>query len=152
MCVPMLAVAQEREPRFMTDTDEYRLTLTTEDTPMPIHLDSNDGDGTPPVSPGSNAHELLEVLADHPDMGFAPRELAELTDVPHGSVHKTLSRLEERGLVRNLDSYWAIADDVAASHVANVVSLAAIDETYGDDAYGEDDEWAIEQPDLGENA
>lgn len=116
---------------------------------MPIRLDSDDE--SPPVEPGTNAHVLLEVLADHPDMGFAPRELAELTDVPHGSVHKTLSRLADRGLVRQVDSYWAIADDVAASRLGNLVSLSAIEETYGDDAY-EGDDWVDDRPDLGENA
>jgi len=118
---------------------------------MPIKIDP-DGDGTPPpVTPDTNAHELLAVLLDHPDMGFNPRELADLTDVPHSSVHKTLARLREKGLVRKVDSYWAVADDVAASRVANLVSLETIDAEYGDDAYA-DDEWAEDVPDLGENA
>jgi len=116
---------------------------------MPIHLDSDDE--TPPVKPETNEHELLAVLLDHPDMGFTPKELSELTAVPHSSVHKTLSRLQKKGLVRKVDSYWAIADDVATSRVANVVSLAMIEAEYGDDAYG-DEGWAEEAPDLGENA
>jgi len=85
-------------------------------------------------------------------MGFSPRELAELTDVAHSSVHKTLSRLQKKGLVRKVDSYWAVAEDVAASEIANVVSLQQIEAEYGDDAYGDDDEWADEVQDLGENA
>jgi len=117
---------------------------------MPIRLGSDDE--TPPVSPGTNAHELLRVLLDHPDMGFTPKELSELTEVPHSSVHKTLSRLEDRGLVRTVDSYWTVTDDVAASRVGNLVSLRAIQAEYGDDAYGEDDDWADSAPDLGENA
>lgn len=117
---------------------------------MPIKLDSNDE--APPVRPGTNAHELLMVLLEHPDMGFSPKELAELTDVPHSSVYKTLARLREKGLVRNVDSYWAIAEDVASSRIANVVSLQQIEAAYGDDAYGNDDDWAEEVPDLGENA
>jgi len=71
---------------------------------------------------------------------------------PQSSVHKTLARLEERGLVRHVDSYWTVADDVAATHVTNLVSLSAIEAEYGDDAYGEDDDWVDEAPDLGENA
>lgn len=118
---------------------------------MPIRLDPNGETDAPPVDPGTNAHQLLEILLDHPGMGFAPRELVQLSDVPQSSVHKTLSRLEDRGLVRNVDSYWAVADDVAASRVANVVSLAAIQDAYGDDAYGDDDSWAEDVPDLGEN-
>jgi predicted transcriptional regulator len=118
---------------------------------MPIRIGSDEAD-TPSVTPDTNAHELLTVLLDHPDMGFSPKELTELTDVPHSSVHKTLSRLQERGLVRKVDSYWAVAEDVAASEVANVVSLQQIEAAYGDDAYGGDDEWADDAPDLGENA
>lgn len=118
---------------------------------MPIQLD--DDDATPRVEPGTNAHEVLQVLVDHPDMAFAPRELVDLTTVRRSSVHKTLSRLRERGLVRKVHgSYWAAEDDVAASTLANVVSLSAIRERYGDDAYAEDDEWVDERPDLGENA
>src|SRR6056297_935623 len=118
---------------------------------MPIRIDSS-GEDTPPVKAGTNAHELLTVLLDHPDMGFRPKELTELTDVPYSSVHKTLSRLQEKGLVRKVDSYWAVAEDVAASEIANVVSLQQIEAEYGDDAYGDDDGWADDAPDLGENA
>ncbi|MFW6018534.1 MAG: MarR family transcriptional regulator, partial [Halapricum sp.] len=106
---------------------------------MPIELDS--GDEPPPVRPGTNAQKLLSVLLEHPEMGFTPKELAELTTVPHSSVHKTLARLREKGLVRKVDTYWALAEDVAASRIANVVSLQQIDVEYGDDAYGADDEW-----------
>ncbi|WEL18192.1 MULTISPECIES: helix-turn-helix domain-containing protein [unclassified Halorhabdus] len=118
---------------------------------MPIQLDPDDDTETPRVKPGTNAQALLAALLDHPDMGFTPKELSELTDVPHASVHKTLSRMRERGLVRKIDSYWAVADDVAASEVASAVSLQSIQETYGDDAYG-DDEWVADAPDLGDNA
>lgn len=117
---------------------------------MPIKID--DERGPPPVDPDTNAHELLSVLLDHPDVGFSPKELAELTDVPHSSVHKTLSRLREKGLVRKVDFYWAVAEDVAASRVANAVSLRQVEAEYGDDAYGADDDWADEVTDLGENA
>jgi len=117
---------------------------------MPIKLDSNTE--LLPVTPGTNAHELLAVLLEYPEMGFTPKELAEMTDVPHSSVHKTLARLREKGLVRTVDSYWAAAEDVAASQIANAVSLQEIDAAYGDDAYGNDDDWAQTVPDLGENA
>lgn len=119
---------------------------------MPIEL-SDDDDDRPSIKPGTNAQQVMAVLLDHPDMGFAPRELVELTDVRQSSIYKTLSRLRDRGLVRKVErSYWTVTDDIAASGVANAVSLSAIREQYGDDAYAEDDEWAREQPDLGENA
>jgi len=116
---------------------------------MPIRLDSSDG--IPDVKPGTNGHELLAVLLEHPDMGFSPKELAEMTDVPHSSIHKTLARLREKGLVRKVDSYWALADDVAGSRIGNLVSLQEIEATYGEDKYGAD-EWAENARDLGENA
>ena len=85
---------------FMTNTDVHRHTQT----PMPIKLDSNDE--PPPVKPGTNAHELLSVLLEYPEMGFTPKELAEMTTVPHPSVHKTLTRLREKGLVRKSQNKW----------------------------------------------
>jgi DNA-binding transcriptional ArsR family regulator len=116
---------------------------------MPIELDSRDE--IPPVKPDTNAHELLSVLLEHPEIGFTPKELAEMTDVPHSSVYKTLTRLREKGLVRKVDSYWAVAEDIASSRIGNVVSLQQIEAEYGDDDYGNDD-WAEDAPDLGENA
>lgn len=117
---------------------------------MPIKLDSNDE--PPPVKPGTNAHEPLSILLEYPEMGFTPKELAEMTTVAHASVHKTLARLQEKGLVRKIDSYWTLAEDVSASQIANVVSLHEIEAAYGDDEYGTDDEWAETARDLGENA
>ncbi len=43
-------------------------------------------------------------------------------------------------------------DELAASRIANVVSLGQIETEYGGDAYGTDAEWAAAVPDLGENA
>ncbi len=118
---------------------------------MPIKIDSHTD--FLQITPGTNAQELLAVLLEHPEMGFTPKELAELTDVSHSSVHKTLARLREKGLLRKFDSYWAVAEDVAASQLATVVSLKEIEAEYGDDAYGnDDDDWTQTVPDLGENA
>jgi hypothetical protein len=97
-------------------------------------------------------HELLSVLLNHTGMGFSSDELSGLTDVPYDSVPKTLSRLEEKGLVRQVDSYWTVADDIAASELDNLVSLQQVEAEYGNDAYGEGDQWATDAPDLGENA
>lgn len=133
----------------MTIADKRRYTLTPE---MPIRIDALDGeDQALPVKPGTNAHELLEALAEHPEFGFTASELAELTDVPAGSVSKTLSRLEEDGLVRRVEGYWTVADDVVATSLASLVSLEAIEARYGDDAYGQAEDYD-DLPDLGENA
>lgn len=96
---------------------------------MPIRLDALDDEGGVPVKPGTNAHELLSVLAQHPDLGFTASELAELTDVPDASVGKTLSRLDEEGHVRNVDGYWAVAEDFEVAAVSNVVRLEDLEVT-----------------------
>ena len=118
---------------------------------MPVRTDDLEAGRSLPVSPGTNAHELLAVLVDHSDLAFSAGELAELTTVPEGSVSKTLSRLADRDLVRRIDGYWAATDEVTAERVASLASLEAIADRYGDDRYGRDDEWAEELPDLGEN-
>ncbi|MDZ7850739.1 MAG: hypothetical protein U5K70_08070 [Halodesulfurarchaeum sp.] len=41
---------------------------------------------------------------------------------------------------------------MTGSSIANVVSLEEISAEYESDTYGEDDTWATEAPDLGENA
>jgi DNA-binding transcriptional ArsR family regulator len=119
---------------------------------MPVRVEELEEGRSLPVKPGTNAHELLAVLVDNPDLAFSAGELAELTEIPVGSVSKTLSRLEDDGLVRRLDGFWAATDEVTAKQVASLVSLEAIADRYGDDYYGRDDEWAADLPDLGENA
>ena len=104
-----------------------------------------------PVKAGTNAHALLSVLVQHPDLGFTAAELADLTDVPSGSVGKTLARLEERGLVEQLEGHWVVADDTVGDHVGSLLSLDAVEERYGDDFYGRSDDWVAELPDLGED-
>lgn len=61
--------------------------------------------------PESNPYRILTFLSAHPGTGFTPKELADATDVPRGSVGTTLSRLEEQGLVRHKEPYWAVVED-----------------------------------------
>lgn len=126
--------------------------MTTEDSTVPIQIDALEEGPSLPVKPDTNAYRILSVLVENPDLAFSPAELAELTDVPRGSVGKTLSRLEERGLVRSIDGFWAAADDLTATHLAGYVSLAAIEARYGDDEFGRSEGWTDDLPDLGENA
>jgi hypothetical protein len=43
-------------------------------------------------------------------------------------------------------------DELVAVRVAYVVGLRSIEAQYGDDEYGDAEEWAETVPDLGENA
>ena len=47
---------------------------------MPIRIEALEEGRTLPVGPGTNAHGLLAVLVDNPDLAFSASELAELTE------------------------------------------------------------------------
>lgn len=119
---------------------------------MPVDIRALEAADALPVKPDTNEHALLSVLVDHPQKGFTSGELASLANLAPGTASKSLSRLEEKGLVRKLEGYWAVADDRLATRVASVMSLEAIEERYGDDGYGRSDDWVDDLPDLGENA
>lgn len=80
---------------------------------MPVTFDEYepDDEGFLTVEEGSNAYMILDFLATNPDTGYTPKEIHEATDIPRGSVGTTLSRLEDHGLVRHKEPYWAIADE-----------------------------------------
>jgi DNA-binding transcriptional ArsR family regulator len=103
---------------------------------MPVEFDEyseSDGYGGS-IEPGSNSHEILSFLAEHPEQGFTPTEIHEHVDIPMGSIGPTLKRLEERELVRHKGPYWAIArDDRIGGFEATQRSLEAIADV--------DDEW-----------
>lgn len=122
-------------------------------TDMPIEREGLEGDGPAlPVKPGTNAHTILRVLLEHPNLGFTQSEFAELTEIPDGSISKTLSRLADRDLVERIDGYWLIADEADAEYVGSLLSLDAIEERHGEDFYGREEGWAEELPDLGESS
>jgi len=53
---------------------------------MPIEFDEyrrdRESDDTLAIDPGSNAYEILSFLAEYPDLGFKPAEIAEEVDLP----------------------------------------------------------------------
>ena len=114
---------------------------------MPVEFERHDPDrGRIDLSEGTNAHTILSFLAEHPDLGFTPKEIHERTDVPRGSVGTTLSRLERHGLVRHRGEYWAVAaDDRVGSVVGMALSMEATDR---DDWYTSNPGWADDLPDL----
>lgn len=104
---------------------------------MPVSFDEYDeSTGRMDLKEGTNAHAILSFLAERPDQGYTPKEIAEGTGVKRGSVGTTLSRLEERGLVRHKGEIWAIGEDdrLAAQGAVYVASSASVT----DDYYGED--------------
>lgn len=75
---------------------------------MPISIDefeSHDvGDGE------TNAERVVRFLVRNHETAYRAVEIAEATDVDENSIHPVLNRLEERGLVRHKEPYWAIGD------------------------------------------
>lgn len=117
---------------------------------MPVQFDDFDPErGRIDISEGTNAHAIIAFLADHPDLGFTPKEIHEETNVARGSVGPTLERLREHGLVRHKGDYWAIAPDDRLATVEGI-ALSAVAVADEDDWYARSDDWADDLPDLDE--
>lgn len=93
---------------------------------MPVQFDeyeATDADIEWALDPESNAYAILAVLARNPETGYTPKEIHEATDVPRGSVGTTLKRLENRGLLRHKEPYWAIDRAGIETYEAVLTSL-----------------------------
>lgn len=78
-----------------------------------------------------------------------PRELAEATNIPKGSIGPTLQRLEKVGLVRHKEPYWAaVEDDRLAAATAALVGIETTGERFGDDWYVQNEDWEDDLPEL----
>jgi DNA-binding IclR family transcriptional regulator len=100
---------------------------------MPVLFDEYDDEtGQMNLSEGTNAHAILVFLSKNPEQGYSPQEIADATDVKRGSVGPTLSRLENRELVRHKGEVWAIGEDdrLAAQGVAYVASSGSVADNY----------------------
>ena len=115
---------------------------------MPVNFqeyDPDDDRGGLRLTEGSNAYTVLRFLAQSPEQGFTPKEISGETGVPRGSVGTTLSRLQTRGLVRHKEPYWAIGDDDRlAAYSAMIHGTDAAADRFGDEAWGEWRETAVD--------
>lgn len=103
------------------------------------------------LTEGTNAYDILQYLAEHPDQGFTPKEISQATDVPRGSVGTTLARLEDRSLVRHKEPYWAIGeDDRLAAYEGMLQGLEAIETRDGDDSWEDWEETAVDPREIDE--
>jgi len=99
---------------------------------MPVKFDEYDAGSDEiewAIEPESNAYTILEFLAAHPETGFSPKEIHDATGVPRGSVGTTLGRLEDRGLVRHKEPYWAVDPDGIEAYEAILVGVRAVEES-----------------------
>mgnify|MGYP000645744858 FL=1 len=102
-----------------------------------------------PFDPDTHAYRILSFLGEHPKEGFKPSEIAEETEIKPGSVRGTLKRLEDRGLVRHAEPYWAIGDDDRlAALTGAMLSLQAVSDRYSDDEFEGWDETAVDPREM----
>ena len=114
---------------------------------MPINADrfediDEEDDGP---TPGTNAHEILSFLEEHPEQAFTQTEIAEATDVKRGSVGPTLVRLRDAGRVDHRGRYWRVSDHLRSldGTVAHAGETAASREGTSFD-YGDWREYAVD--------
>lgn len=97
---------------------------------MPISIEEFESHD--PDERETNAERVVRFLARNRDKAYKAVEIAEATAVAENSIHPVLNRLEERGLVRHREPYWAIGE-VEEVRDATVFSSTAdfLDETLG---------------------
>lgn len=120
---------------------------------MPVNFEEyeNSTDDGLPVDPDTHAYRILSFLGGHPGTGFKPSEIARETGIKPGSVRGTLKRLEERGLARHAEPFWAIGDDDRLAGVTGtMLSLEAVDERYPDDEFEGWEENAVDPREMRE--
>ena len=113
---------------------------------MPVDFESYHPSNLP--NEGTNGRQILEYLAQNPELGFTPTELADEINIPRGSVGTTLSRLEERGLVRHKGKYWAINIEAYDAQTASEIGLQAVAEQFKGDHYDTNPDWDAGLPDV----
>jgi DNA-binding Lrp family transcriptional regulator len=113
---------------------------------MPVDFESYHPNHLP--DEGTNGRRILEHLAQYPDLGFTPSELADELGIPRGSVGTTLSRLEERGLVRHKGEYWAINIEAYDAQAASEIGLRAVADQFEGDHYDRNSDWDAALPDV----
>lgn len=97
---------------------------------MPISIDEFEADDV--GSEPTNAERVLGFLARNRDKAYRAVEIADATGVDGNSIHPVLNRLEERGLVRHRQPYWAIGDLEAARDAVTFHSTTEfLDDTLG---------------------
>ncbi|EMA47819.1 MarR family transcriptional regulator [Halococcus salifodinae] len=112
---------------------------------MPISRDEFEHEPSQsiPFGPSTQPRTVLQFLLEHPETAYTQTELADETGIQRGSLGKVLSRLESHDLVRHRDRYWIIADDDRLASVsAASTGLQSVADTYDDDWYAQNPDWA----------
>jgi Mn-dependent DtxR family transcriptional regulator len=105
---------------------------------VPISID--EFESRDPEKRETNAERVVRFLARNRDKAYRAIEIAEATDVDENSIHPVLHRLEERGLVRHREPYWAIGD---LERVRDAAVFSSFEAEFLDGALGTEsrEEW-----------
>jgi hypothetical protein len=113
------------------------ITVAPECPRVPISID--EFESRDPEGGETNAERVVRFLARNRDKAYRAVEIAEATDVNENSIHPVLNRLEERGLVRHREPYWAIGDlDAVREAITFSATVEFLDDTLGPESR---DEW-----------
>jgi len=96
---------------------------------MPVLLENHDSDVQ--LRPGTTKSDIVAYLYRNPEWGYAPKELAETLEIPHGTATTTLGRLYSDDYVGKTDDgyYHALGDrDDIHRYVA---TLDQVDRMFG---------------------
>lgn len=100
---------------------------------MPISIDEFESHD--PETRETNAERVVRFLARNRDKAYKAVEIAAATDVDENSIHPVLNRLEDRGLVRHREPYWAIGAIEAVQDAQMFSGTASfLDETLGSES------------------
>ncbi len=87
------------------------------------------------IEEGTNAEKTLNFLLKNSGKAFTRKEIMKATGIKNGSIGVTLSRLEEKGLVRHKGNYWALpVDDKIATLASEVYGTKTANEKLGEEA------------------
>ncbi|KXB08307.1 hypothetical protein AKJ56_01550 [candidate division MSBL1 archaeon SCGC-AAA382N08] len=73
------------------------------------------------VGEKTNGQKVLNFLLKNPDKAFTRNEIMKATGIKKGSIGVTLSRLEEKDLVRHKGNYWTLAEDDKIATLASEI-------------------------------
>jgi hypothetical protein len=97
---------------------------------VPISIDEFESHD--PEKRETNAERVVRFLAENRDKAYKAIEIAEATGVDENSIHPVLNCLEERGLVRHREPYWAIGDvEKVQNAMAFSSTVAFLDDVLG---------------------
>ena len=77
---------------------------------MPVRLD--DHDPAIDLRPGTTKSDIVAYLYRHSEWGYAPGEIRDALEIPHGTATTTLTRLHDEGYVgKTEDGYYHALDE-----------------------------------------